>query len=171
MRTRFFRFIVLAAVVASCGSSEERAAVKDDPVYVVGSIPLPAVVAADIVVAGTAVLVGQGPFGARLQSIVRRDADGSTTTIVSGLSSIGGLAYDSDGDRLLFTDNAGELGGATHGDTVYALPSPLTVASPVAASTFTRETFSGVSKSRSGCPSSARFMNAVQIGVAARPPV
>ena len=38
------------------------------------------VVAADVAVAGTAVLAGQGPFGVGLQSIVRRDADGTTTT-------------------------------------------------------------------------------------------
>ena len=135
MRTRFFRCVVLSAVLASFAPGAARAAVNADPAYVVGSLPLPAVVAADVAVAGTAVLAGQGPFGVGLQSIVRRDADGTTTTIVSGLNALGGLAYDAAGDRLLFTDNAGDLGGATHGDTVYALPSPLSVASPVAAST------------------------------------
>ena len=140
MRTCFFRCVVLSVVLASFApraARAARAAVTADPAYVVGSMPLPAVVAADVAVAGTAVLAGQGPFGAGLQSIVRRDADGTTTTIVAGLNALGGLAYDAAGDRLLFTDNGGDLGGATHGDTVYALPSPLTVAGPVAASTLT----------------------------------
>src|SRR5262249_38956271 len=42
---------------------------------------------------------------------------------------------------------------------------------PVALSIFTSRTLSGTLNSRSGRPSSARCMKAVQIGVAARPPV
>ena len=77
MRTCFFRCVVLSAVLASFAPRVARAAVTADPAYVVGSMPLPAVVAADVAVAGTTVLAGQGPFGAGLQSIVRRDADGT----------------------------------------------------------------------------------------------
>jgi hypothetical protein len=111
----FFAFVAAAAAPAS-------AIVSVDPQsrYVVGpTIQLPDVNAADVVVAGASIFVGQGPFGAGQQSILRRDPDGTTTTVVAGLNALGGLAYDAENDRLLFTDNGGNLGGATSGDTVY----------------------------------------------------
>jgi len=132
MGTRFVRLLLLTAVV---GSASPISAAIVAPGYVVGSIPVPGVVSADLAVAGTSVFVGQGGFGAGVQSIVRRDADGTTTIVVTNLNAIGGLAYDFAGNRLLFTDNGFEQPGATTGDTVYALPNPLAAASAVDANT------------------------------------
>ncbi len=99
------------------------------PGYVVGTIGLPGVANGDVAIVGTDVFVGQGSFGAGAQFIIRVAADGTASTVVTGLNAIGGLAYDAANDRLLFADNAGELVGAATGDTVFALGAPRTAGS------------------------------------------
>lgn len=137
MRTRLFRFTLLAALVAASTPMAASAAVVADPGYVVGAIPLPVTNAADVAVVGASIAVGQGSFGAGTQSIVRLDPNGGFYTIVTHLNSIGAIVYDAVHDRLLFSDNAAELPGATNGDTVYALPNPRAVISPIDAATLT----------------------------------
>lgn len=135
---RFSRFsLALAALLAIAGVRPVSAAVVADPAYVVGSIPLPIVNAADVAVVGASLAIGQGSFGAGAQSIIRLDPNGGVFTIVTNLNSIGTIVYDAFGDRLLFSDNAGELPGATHGDTVYALPNPRAVVFSIDAATLT----------------------------------
>jgi hypothetical protein len=128
MRTRLFRLLLSLAVI---GSAAPTSAAVVAPGYVVGSIPVPDVISADVAVAGTSIFVGQGGFGAGVQSIVRRDADGTTTTVVTNLNAIGGLAYDDVSRSLYFTDNGFEQVGATTGDTVYQLVDALGATSPV----------------------------------------
>jgi hypothetical protein len=113
------------------------AAIVAQPGYVVGAIPLPGVANGDVAVAGTSIFTGQGSFGANGESIIRIDADGTVTTVVTGLNAIGGIAYDAANDRLIFSDNGGELAGATTGDTIFGLSTPRTAAGPVAASGLT----------------------------------
>jgi hypothetical protein len=140
MRAHLFGSLFLLPLVVATAAPASAIVVTPgrESQFVVGpTISLPDVNAADAVVAGAAIFVGQGGFGAGLQSILRRDPDGTTTTVVDGLNALGGLAYDVAGDRLLFTDNGGDLLGATSGDTVYALPSPHTVGAPVDAATLT----------------------------------
>ena len=121
--------LVLAVLRPAVGTT----AVVTGPEYVVGTIALPGVGNGDVAVIGTAHFVGQGTFGAGTESIVRIAPDGTVTTVVSGLNAIGGLAYDAANDRLIFSDNAGELVGATTGDTAYALGAPLAAAASVPA--------------------------------------
>lgn len=135
MRPRRLRLSVLAALVAVAAAVPARAAVTADPAYVVGAIPLPIVNAADVAVVGASIAIGQGSFGAGNQSIIRLDPNGAVLTIVDNLNAIGAIVYDAAGDRLLFTDNAGELAGATHGDTIYALPNPRAVVFAIDAAT------------------------------------
>jgi len=137
MRFRYFSRCILSALVAVASATSVSAAVVADPTYVVGSIPLPVVNAADVAVLGASLAIGQGSFGAGDQSIIRLDPNGGVFTIVSNLNSIGAIVYDAVADRLLFTDNAGELPGATHGDTVYVLPNPRAVVLPIDAATLT----------------------------------
>jgi hypothetical protein len=121
--------LALAVLRPTVGATAVVAA----PEYVVGTIALPGVGNGDVAVVGTALFVGQGAFGAGTESIVRIAPDGTATSVVGGLNAIGGLAYDAANDRLLFSDNAGELMGATTGDTVYALGAPLAAAGSVPA--------------------------------------
>lgn len=140
MRERCVRTVVLLSVVAGFATSAPAIEITpgQEGFVVVGpSIPLPATNAADVVAVGASVFVGQGGFGAGQQSILRVDVDGATTTVVSNLNALGGLAYDVAGDRLLFTDNGGDLMGATSGDTIYALPNPRAVVAPIDAATLT----------------------------------
>jgi len=131
------RFVALATFLVLASSSAAHAAVTGAPGWIAGSVPLPAVNAADLAPAGTAFLVGVGAFGAQAQSIVRLERDGSTTTLVTQLNSIGGIAYDRENDRLLFTDNGlgAPPGTAVTGDTLYALPDPLGASGSVSAAT------------------------------------
>lgn len=133
---RFIRFLLTALAVAAIARSAP-AAVVADPAYVVGTIPIPIVNAADIAVVGASFAIGQGFFGAGNQSIVRLDPNGAAVTIVENLNAIGAIVYDAENDRLLFSDNGGDLGGATTGDTVYALSNPRAVAGPIDAATLT----------------------------------
>jgi hypothetical protein len=112
-------------------------AVTGAPGWIVGSVPLPGTNASDLAAAGSSFVVGIGSYGVATESIVRIERDGTVTTLVTGLNSIGGITFDRDGDRLLFTDNGLEAppGTATTGDTLYALLDPLGAAGPVAAST------------------------------------
>ncbi|GIW44584.1 MAG: hypothetical protein KatS3mg077_1866 [Candidatus Binatia bacterium] len=102
------------------------AAVVGPPDYVVGKISFPGPVQGDVALIGTSVFAGQGTFGAGTQTVVRRDWNGNLTTVLTGLNSIGGLAGNH--AYLFVTDNGGELTGATTGDTVFALPAPVTAA-------------------------------------------
>jgi hypothetical protein len=136
MRIRFFSVVaLLGALVGAAPTASARAAIVADAAYVVGAIPLPIVNSADVAVVGASIVVGQGSFGAGNQSIVRQDPNGGFFTIVTNLNAIGAIVYDAPNDRLLFTDNAGELPGATTGDTIYALPNPRGVIAPVNADT------------------------------------
>ncbi len=139
MRTRFFRtFSVLLLVAATVGPAAAFVITGFDDIYVSAApIALPDVTAGDPIVVGASIFVGQGASGAGQQSILRVDPDGSTTTVVSDLNALGGLAYDVANDRLLFTDSGGDLGGATSGDTLYALPNPRAVGAPIDAATLT----------------------------------
>lgn len=131
-----FRLLLLSSfVILTAGRS--GAAVVGAPGWIAGTVELPGVNASDVAAAGSSFLVGIGAYGAQGQSIVRVDRDGSTTTLVTQLNSIGGIAYDAAGDRLLFTDNGlgAPPGTAVTGDTVYALPDPLGQTSAVSAAT------------------------------------
>lgn len=131
-RGRLGRLSFVCAVVLSLQGSA-AAAVTSNGEYVVGALPFAPTT--DVAFGGTSLFAGSGAFGVGTESIVRIDADGTVTVLVTNLNSIGGIAFDSAGDRLLFTDNGLDAppGGATTGDTVYALPSPRTVASSVPA--------------------------------------
>jgi hypothetical protein len=137
MRTPRFRLFFLSLLLAVAAVAPARAAIVADPAYVVGTIPLPVVNAADVAVVGASIAIGQGSFGAGNQSIMRLDPNGGVLTIVDNLNAIGAIVYDAVGDRLLFTDNAGELAGATSGDTVYELPNPRAVVFAIDAATLT----------------------------------
>ncbi len=137
METRRFVRCILSALLVVASARSVPAAVVADPAYVVGTIPLPIVNAADVAVVGASLAIGQGSFGVGNQSIIRLDPNGAVLPIVSNLNAIGAIVYDAVGDRLLFTDNAGELPGATHGDTVYALSNPRAVVFPIDAATLT----------------------------------
>ena len=137
MRFRRLSRCVLTALAVVAGARSASAAVVADPAYVVGAIPIPIVNAADIAVVGASFAIGQGFFGAGNQSIIRLDPNGAAVTIVVNLNAIGAIVYDAANDRLLFSDNGGDLVGATTGDTVYALPNPRAVAGPIDAGTLT----------------------------------
>src|SRR5579862_3098530 len=102
--------------------------------YIVGSIPLPGPAQGDVEVVGTAIVVGQGSFGAGGESLIRRDADGTITTIATGFNSLSSFAQSAHGDVLFVTDNGGNLAGATTGNTVFAIEDPRTASAPVTAS-------------------------------------
>lgn len=131
---RAFFFATTTSLVLAAAAVGE-AAVTADADYVVGSIPFAPT--GDVAYGGTFVFAGSGSFGVGTQSIVRVDADGTTTVVVTNLNSLGGIAFDAEGDRLLFTDNGLDAppGGATTGDTVYALAGARTAAVSVAADT------------------------------------
>lgn len=131
------RPFLLSTIFMLVTADASSAAVTGAPDWIAGTVPLPGVNASDLAPAGSAFLVGIGAYGAQGQSIVRVERDGTATTLVTQLNSIGGIAYDADNDRLLFTDNGldAPAGTAVTGDTLYALPNPLAVAGPVSAAT------------------------------------
>ncbi|HJQ83147.1 MAG TPA: hypothetical protein VKA21_03665 [Candidatus Binatia bacterium] len=115
----------MAAALLLLGvSTTARAAVVAVPGWAHHAIATPATVTGGVVRRGDAILVGQGPFGAGMQSIVRLDGDGATT-IATGFNSLGGFDLDADG-TLYVVDNCGNCAGATTGDTVFAIPDALT---------------------------------------------
>ncbi len=105
------------------------------PDYIVGQTSLPAANQAGVAYVGTDIYVGAGTFAVGGQSIIRVAPDGTSTTLVTGLNSIGGVAYNAACDILLFTDNGLEGPGATTGDTVYGLPAPRDAVGSVNAAT------------------------------------
>jgi hypothetical protein len=129
------RHRILGALAVVALARVAGAAVTAAPGWAVRTIPAPAVVAGGVVARDGAVLVGQGSFGAGLQTIVRIDAGGATT-IATGFNSLGGFDLDAAG-TLWVVDNGGELGGATSGDTLYAIPDALTRTTALAAASAT----------------------------------
>jgi hypothetical protein len=131
------RFVALTTFLVLAQTSAAHTAVTGAPGWIAGTVLLPAVNASDLAPAGTAFLVGVGAYGAQAQSIVRVERDGTATTLVTQLNSIGGIAYDRENDRLLFTDNGlgAPPGTAITGDTLYALPDPLGATGSVSAAT------------------------------------
>jgi hypothetical protein len=113
------------------------AAVVASPGWIAGTVALPGINASDLAPAGSALIVGIGAYGAKAQSIVRLERDGTVTTLVTQLNSIGGIVYDRANDRLLFTDNGltAPPGDAVTGDTLYQLLDPLGATSAVSAMT------------------------------------
>jgi hypothetical protein len=125
------RIASIVFTVVLSGAAHVASAVTAAPGYAVRSIPTPTSVQGGVVSRGGAVIVGQGAFGAGLESVVRIDG-GGTTTIATGFNSLGGFDLDAAG-TLYVVDNGGNLGGALTGDTVYAIPNALTRTTPVAA--------------------------------------
>ena len=129
------RPLLLSACIAALAAGALAApagAITVHPDYVPGAVVVAP--ASDVAYAGTSIFVGQGSFGAGTESIARIDANGAVTTVVSGLNSIGGLAYDPAGDRLLFTDNGLDAPGSPPtGDTLYELAAPLAATAAVPA--------------------------------------
>jgi len=101
--------------------------------YIVGAITLPSAAQGDVEVVGTAIVVGQGSFGAGSESVIRRDADGTITTLATGFNSLANFAQRAGGDVVFVTDNGGSLEGATTGDTVFAIEDPRTASVSVTA--------------------------------------
>lgn len=133
--TRCVRLAALATLLLSQAGNALGA--TGSPGWIAGAVPLPGVNASDLAPGGSSFFVGIGSYGAQAESIVRVDRDGTTTTLVTQLNSIGGIAYDAANDRLLFTDNGlgAPPGTAVTGDTLYALPDPLGATGPVSAAT------------------------------------
>ena len=128
-----FRLLSLPCLILTAAPG--GAAVTAAPGWIAGTIPLPGVNASDLVPVGSSIVVGVGAYGAQGQSIVRVDRDGTATTLVTQLNSIGGIAYDPATDRLLFSDNGltAPPGTAVTGDTLYALSDPRGATSSVSA--------------------------------------
>ncbi len=121
------RTVIAAALTAAAIAGRAApgvAAITPAAGWTAYAIATPATVQGGIVRAGNAILVGQGAFGAGLQSVVRIDGSG-VTTIATGFNSLGGFALDASG-TLYVVDNGGELPGAATGDTVFAIPNALT---------------------------------------------
>jgi len=137
MGIRGWVFTITGMAVAMLPPAIGMAQVHVAPGWVPGSISLPGVGNGDVAVAGTSVFTGQGSFGANGESIIRIDVDGTVTTVITGLNAIGGIAYDAANDRLLFSDNGGDLAGAATGDTLFALGAPRSAAVSVPASGLT----------------------------------
>lgn len=125
------RIVTTVFTLGLLGAAQIASAVTAATGYAVRSIPTPASVQGGVVARGGAVIVGQGTFGAGLQHIIRIDG-GGTTTIATGFNSLGGFDLDAAG-TLYVVDNGGNLGGATTGDTVYAIPNALTRTTALAA--------------------------------------
>jgi hypothetical protein len=122
---------IVSMMVLLATAATGRAAVVGAPGWAVQLIPTPDTVVGGVVRRGGALLVGQGGFGAGLQSVVRLDG-GGTTPIATGFNSLGGFDLDAAG-TLYVVDNCLECMGATTGDTVYAIPDALTRTTAVTA--------------------------------------
>jgi len=119
-------FALAAVLAAALGAPAAARAAVIAPGYTVSEIALPDFAAGDVVVVGDALFVGVGPaFVGGQQSVLRVDANG-TTVVATGFQGLGGLAYDAANDRLLVSDNALEAPFAVTGDTLFAIPDPLT---------------------------------------------
>lgn len=122
---RFVSLVVLLMAVPA-GAAPVAA-----PGYAVHGIPTPGKVQGGVVRSGDAILVGQGTFGAGLESIIRIDGGGATT-IATGFNALGGFDLDADG-TLYVVDNCGNCAGAVTGDTLFAIPDALTRTTAVTA--------------------------------------
>lgn len=131
MQRRLGTWVSLSWLLTFVWACRALAVIVGPPDYILGQVPFPGVATGDVAVIGTSVFTGQGSFGGATQSVVRRDWDGTLTTVVSQLNSIGGLAGNH--GYLFITDNGGEQSGALTGDTVFALPNPLAASAPVSA--------------------------------------
>jgi hypothetical protein len=122
------RLVTVAAALAFAATilapTPGAAAVTAATGWAVHSISTPGTVQGGVVRLGGATFVGQGAFGAGLEQVIRLDGGGATT-IATGFNSLGGFAIDAAG-TLYVTDNGGNLGGATTGDTVFAIPNATT---------------------------------------------
>jgi len=104
------------------------------PGYVISEVLTSDIPVGGLAVVGEVFFFGLGPFGGATQSVVRLDAQG-TTTIADGFNGVAGFAYDAVNDRLLVGDNFQETPGSQTGDTIYAIPDPLgAVGTPPSAS-------------------------------------
>jgi hypothetical protein len=118
------RISLLLASAVLTAAIPAHAAITAAPGWTAYSIPTPGTVQGAVVRSGDKIIVGQGSFGAGLETIVRLDA-GVPTTIATGFNSLGGFALG-DGGTLYVCDNGGNLPGAATGDTVFAIPNALT---------------------------------------------
>jgi hypothetical protein len=124
--TRSILVVMLAALVTRADAAVVAAAG-----YAVHTIATPGTTAGGVVRRAGALLVGQGTFGAGMESIVRVDGAG-TTTIATGFNALGGFDLDAAG-TLWTVDNCAECPGAVTGDTVYTIPDALTRTTAVTA--------------------------------------
>jgi hypothetical protein len=117
-----------ALAAAGLALAAPAAATPIAPGYVVGEIATPGPATGGIAVAGAAVFVGVGSFGAAAQAVVRIDAGGAAV-LADGFNSLAGMSYDPAADVLYVGDNGafgGSLGpGQETGDTLYAIPEAL----------------------------------------------
>jgi hypothetical protein len=118
--------VALAALIQAAAAPAR--AVPIAPGYAVSEIATPGPATGGVAVAGGAVFVGLGSFGAAAQSVVRIDAGGAAV-LADGFNSLAGMVYDPMGDVLYVGDNGpfgGALGpGQETGDTLYAIPNAL----------------------------------------------
>jgi hypothetical protein len=129
MQRGFCVWLVSGLLLGLAMSPPAQSSVVGPPGYIVGQVPFPGTVQGDVAVIGTAVFTGQGTFGPGTESLVRRDWDGTVTTVMNGLNSIGGLAGNH--QYLFVTDNGGEQAGAATGDTVFVVSNPTSVSAPI----------------------------------------
>src|SRR6185503_18767634 len=102
-RSRMKRFLSLLVVLMAVPAGAAPVAA---PGYALRNIPTPGTVQGGVVERDGVILVGQGSFGAGLQSIIRLDDDGATT-IATGFNALGGFDLDATG-TLYVVDNCGE---------------------------------------------------------------
>lgn len=129
MRFGFETALALVALGMPAG-----AAVVPATGFAVRTFPTPVAAVGGVVRENNRMIVGQGTFGSGGEYIVRLEG-ASATTIATGFSSLGG--FDVRGGTLYVVDNCfGSdfgCGNPTTGDTVYAIPSPYFVTTPVTA--------------------------------------
>jgi len=116
--------------------ADARAALTPAAGYAVQAIPTPGIVQGGVVKRGNTVFVGQGDFGAGMESIVRIEA-GRAVTIATGFGGLSGFDLGADGTLYVvdncYTQDGPACAAATTGDTVYAIPDALTRTTPIAA--------------------------------------
>jgi hypothetical protein len=122
---------VLVTMMLLILAPQVHGAVTASPGYAVRFIEAPGTLVGGVARRGSAILVGQGSFGGGTESVVRLDG-ATATTIATGFNALSGFDLDAAG-TLYVTDNCGECGGATTGDTVFAIPDALTRTTPVTA--------------------------------------
>lgn len=130
---RLYVTAIFGALAVALGARADGAVVPA-PGYLARTIPLPGPALGGVVRRGNALFVGQGGFGAGLQSVLRVEG-AVATTVATGFNSLGG--FDGDGTTLFVTDNcftpSAFCTGAVTGDTVYAIADAGTRDTPAAA--------------------------------------